>query len=103
MLNPKLIELYGSESTSMIINLIKEIGEDLSSACYVVPSESLSIGSSKVPYIMRTNNPNMRDEIVHRIFNFIDRYTNPEDEKVIHVLYGELPQEGDIQLWLCSN
>lgn len=103
MLNPKLIELYGEESRQMLNSMIGTLGCELASLCYVVPDDFMLLNDVKIPHSMRVSDMSVRSEVIHKLFEFIDKFTNLEDERAIYVYCSELPKDGDIRLWLCSN
>lgn len=102
MINPKLIELYGEGSRDMLTKLVDELGNSYASTCYVIVDDIMHIEGAIIPHSMVTTTTEKRWDIANKALSFIDKYTNPEEERAILIFDGE-PSEGDIQLWLNSN
>ncbi len=99
MLNPELIKIYGIETEQMFINLVKELGIDLASTCYVSSMSCVdSIGNVDMPDVMISTVKD-RHIIESRIFSFVSKNSVDGDNFWIALLDLQ-PEEGDIKIWI---
>ncbi len=97
-LNPKVADFYGATSAKDLIELVKELGEELASICYLVSGGENTESCGAMPHFITTTSGD--DIAVQRaIYNFTRNIRRFEEEYWI-IVFTDSPREGDIQLWL---